>query len=143
MAKPDCVQRGLVGEVVSRFERKGFKLVGMKMMTISRELAMKHYDIHKEKPFFNDLVNFITSGPVVAMAWEGESVISAGRALVGATNPLVAACGTIRGDYGVLTTFNLIHGSDGPETAMRELGLFFEKDELTSYPRDIDRWVSK
>mgnify|MGYP001232469645 FL=1 len=141
MVKPDGVQRNLIGEIVSRFEKKGFKLVGAKLMHISQELAEKHYAEHKERPFFGELVSFITSSPVFAMVWEGENVIAAARAMMGKTNPLEAAPGTIRGDYGVQVSQNIIHGSDSPESAAREIQLFFKDDELLSYEKAVDKWV--
>ncbi|WP_027723767.1 nucleoside-diphosphate kinase [Tuberibacillus calidus] len=141
MVKPDGVQRNLIGEIVSRFEKKGFKLVGAKLMHISQELAEKHYAEHKERPFFGELVSFITSSPVFAMVWEGENVIAAARAMMGKTNPLEAAPGTIRGDYGVQVSQNIIHGSDSPESAAREIQLFFNDDELLSYEKAVDKWV--
>jgi nucleoside-diphosphate kinase len=125
MIKPDGVARGLVGEVVSRFERKGLSLVNIRGLTITEELAKTHYAEHVDKPFFPDLLEFITSGPVVAMEWSGEEAISVGRSIMGATNPRDAAPGTIRGDFGLEVTQNLVHGSDGPESAKRELELFF------------------
>lgn len=125
MVKPDGVARGLVGEVVSRFERKGLTLEKIRGLTISEELARTHYAEHVDKPFFGDLLEFITSGPVVAMEWSGEDAISVGRGLMGATNPRDAAPGTIRGDFGLEVTENIVHGSDGPESAARELELFF------------------
>ncbi|MBU8907244.1 nucleoside-diphosphate kinase [Desertibacillus haloalkaliphilus] len=141
MIKPDGVQRNLVGEIVSRFEKKGFTLVGAKMITISNELAEKHYAEHKERPFFGELVDFITSGPVFAMVWEGENVISTARTMMGATNPAEAAPGTIRGDYGVQVAMNVIHGSDSPESAEREIGIFFNQEELNEYTKTINSWV--
>jgi nucleoside-diphosphate kinase len=129
MVKPDGVQRNLVGEIIGRFERKGFTLVGLKMVKVSRELAEKHYDVHKERPFFGSLVEFITSAPVVAMAWEGEGVVAAARKIIGATSPLNSDLGTIRGDFGVSIGRNIIHGSDAIETAQTELKLWFG-DEL-------------
>lgn len=125
MVKPDGVRRSLVGEVVSRFERKGLTLEKMRMLTIDEDLAGRHYAEHTEKPFFGDLVSFITSGPVVAMEWSGENAIAVSRTLMGATNPSDAAPGTIRGDFGSIITENIVHGSDGVESAARELGLFF------------------
>jgi nucleoside-diphosphate kinase len=125
MVKPDGVSKALVGTVIDRLERKGLKLMQMKMMTIDQSLAEEHYGEHKERPFFGDLVSFITSGPVVAMEWSGESAISAARQMMGATNPLEAGPGTIRGDFAVEIGENIVHGSDGPESAERELGLFF------------------
>ncbi|MFQ5522010.1 MAG: nucleoside-diphosphate kinase [Acidimicrobiia bacterium] len=125
MVKPDGVARGLVGEVISRFERKGLRLEKIRMLHIDEALARRHYAEHLDKPFFPSLLEFITSGPVVAMEWSGESAISVCRALMGATNPGEAAPGTIRGDFGLEVTQNLVHGSDGPESAARELELFF------------------
>jgi len=125
MVKPDGVARGLVGEVIARFERKGLILEKIRRLTIDGDLARLHYDEHVEKPFFPELLDFITSGPVVAMQWSGESAISVCRDLMGATDPKKAAPGTIRGDLGLEVTRNLVHGSDGPESAARELGIFF------------------
>jgi nucleoside-diphosphate kinase len=125
MVKPDGVARGLVGEVVSRFERKGLTLENMRMLTITEDLAGRHYAEHTEKPFFGELVEFITSGPVVAMEWSGESAVAVSRTLMGGTNPAEAAPGTIRGDFGVVITHNLVHGSDSVESAERELAIFF------------------
>ncbi|QIZ70921.1 nucleoside-diphosphate kinase [Oxynema aestuarii] len=139
--KPDGVQRRLVGEIVGRFESKGFKLVGLKVMTVSRELAEQHYDVHREKPFFSSLVNFITSSPVVAMVWEGEGVVASARKLIGATNPLSAEPGTIRGDFGISVGRNLIHGSDAVETAQREIALWFKEEELVSWEESSHRWL--
>lgn len=139
--KPDGVQRGLIGEVLARFERRGLKLVGMKLMTISRDLAERHYSVHQGKPFYAGLVDYITSGPVVVGVLEGPRAISVTRATVGATNPAEAAPGTIRGDFGLEIGFNMIHASDAPDTAVREVSLFFQETELASYTRDIDRWI--
>jgi nucleoside-diphosphate kinase len=125
MVKPDGVARGLVGEVISRFESKGLGLVQMRMLTIDAELAGRHYAEHTEKPFFGELVDFITSGPVVAMEWTGESAISVARTLMGGTNPAEASPGTIRGDLATVITHNIVHGSDSPESAKRELAIFF------------------
>ena len=133
MVKPDGVQRNLAGEVIRRFETKGFTLVGLKMMKVSRELAEQHYDVHKERPFFGSLVEFICSAPVIAMVWEGDGVVASARKLIGATNPLTAEPGTIRGDFGVSIGRNLIHGSDAIETAQREIGLWFSQEELVSW----------
>jgi len=141
MVKPDGVQRGLIGEIVSRFEKKGFKLVAAKLMTVSRELAEVHYAEHREKPFFEELVGFITSGPVFAMIWEGENVISVARQMMGKTNPADAAPGTIRGDYGISVGMNIIHGSDSPESAEREIKLWFREQDQISYEKTIDRWI--
>jgi nucleoside-diphosphate kinase len=141
MVKPDGVQRNLVGEVIGRFERKGFTLVGLKLLKVSRELAEKHYDVHKERPFFGSLVDFICSAPVVAMVWQGEGVVASARKLIGATNPLSAELGTIRGDYGVSIGRNLIHGSDAIETAQREINLWFAPEELSSWEPSIKSWL--
>lgn len=141
MVKPDGVQRQLIGDIVARFERKGFQLVGAKLMQISNDLAEQHYGEHKERPFFGELVEFITSGPVFAMVWEGENVISTARSMMGATNPKDAAPGTIRGDYAATVGKNIIHGSDSPESAEREIGLFFKQEELVNYTKLINEWV--
>lgn len=141
MVKPDGVQRNVVGEIVSRFERKGFQLVGAKLMQITPELAEQHYGEHKEKPFFGDLVSFITSGPVFAMVWQGENVIATARQMMGKTHPKEALPGTIRGDYGLTLDKNVIHGSDAPESAAREIGLFFKEEELISYEKPINNWI--
>ncbi|WEG11373.1 nucleoside-diphosphate kinase [Pullulanibacillus sp. KACC 23026] len=141
MVKPDGVQRNLIGEVVTRFEKKGYKLAGAKLMVITRELAEQHYGEHKERPFFGELVNFITSGPVFAMVWEGDGVIATARKMMGATNPQEAAPGTIRGDYAVQMSQNIIHGSDSPESAAREINLFFNENELVTYTKNVDAWV--
>ncbi|PLT34873.1 nucleoside-diphosphate kinase [Bacillus sp. V5-8f] len=141
MVKPDGVQRSLIGEIVSRFEKKGFRLVGAKLMAISQELAEEHYGEHKERPFFGELVEFITSGPVFAMVWEGENVIATARQMMGATNPKDAAPATIRGDYASTVGKNVIHGSDSPESAAREIGLFFTQEELVDYSKLISQWV--
>jgi nucleoside-diphosphate kinase len=139
--KPDGVQRGLVGEIIRRFEAKGFTLVGLKLMRVSKELAEKHYDVHRERPFFPSLVAFITSGPLVAMVWEGDGVVAAARKLIGATDPLNAEPGTIRGDFAISISRNLIHGSDAIETAQREIGLWFTNDELVSWQPATRPWL--
>ncbi|CCH95463.1 Nucleoside diphosphate kinase [Microcystis aeruginosa PCC 9432] len=141
MIKPDGVQRNLVGEIIQRFEAKGFTLVGLKMMQVSSELAEKHYAVHKERPFFPSLVDFITSSPVVAMVWQGEGVIASARKIIGATNPLNAEPGTIRGDFGISVGRNLIHGSDGPDTAKDEVNLWFSDAELANWTPAITPWV--
>jgi nucleoside-diphosphate kinase len=141
MIKPDGVQRNLVGEIIRRFEAKGFTLVGLKLMNVSQELAQQHYGVHKERPFFPGLVKFITSGPVVAMVWEGEGVIASARKIIGATNPLNAEPGTIRGDYGVTVGRNLIHGSDALETAQHEISLWFKEEELASWQPSLTSWL--
>jgi len=139
--KPDGVQRGLVGTIISRFETKGFKLIGLKLLNVSRELAEKHYDVHKERPFFPGLVDFITSGPVVAMVWEGDGVVASARKIIGATNPLNAEPGTIRGDFGISVGRNLIHGSDAIETGQREISLWFTQEELANWEPSIKSWL--
>ena len=141
MIKPDGVQRNLVGEVISRFEAKGFTLVGLKMIQVSRELAEQHYDVHKERPFFAKLVDFIISSPVVAMVWEGEEVVASARKIIGATNPLTAEPGTIRGDYGMSIGRNLIHGSDAVETAQKEISLWFTEEETVSWEPVRNSWL--
>ncbi|MEG4293662.1 nucleoside-diphosphate kinase [Microcoleus sp. C2C3] len=139
--KPDGVQRGLVGEIIGRFEAKGFKLVGMKLMTASRELAEQHYGVHKERPFFAGLVDFITSGPLVAMVWEGDGVVASARKLIGATNPLNSEPGTIRGDLAVNVGRNIIHGSDAVETAREEISLWFKDEELSAWTPSLTPWI--
>ncbi|NES68163.1 MAG: nucleoside-diphosphate kinase [Okeania sp. SIO2D1] len=139
--KPDGVQRGLVAEIIGRFEKKGFTLVGLKMMMVSRELAEQHYDVHREKPFFNGLVEFIISSPIVAMVWEGEGVVASARKIIGATNPLNSEPGTIRGDYGISIGRNLIHGSDAIETAQREISLWFKEEELATWEPTLTKWI--
>jgi nucleoside-diphosphate kinase len=139
--KPDGVQRGLVSEIIGRFERKGFTLVGMKLMMVSRELAEQHYGVHKERPFFAGLVDFITSAPVVAMVWEGDGVVAAARKIIGATNPLTSEPGTIRGDLGVSIGRNLIHGSDAIETAQQEVALWFKPEELSNWQPTVTPWL--
>ncbi len=141
MVKPDGVQRRLVSKVIGRFEDKGLKLVGLKLMLITPDLAKEHYGEHRGKPFFQSLIDFITSGPVVAMVWEGLDAIKTARSMMGKTNPLEAAPGTIRGDYGLFMGNNIVHGSDSPESAAREISLFFEKQELIDYKIDMDKWV--
>ncbi len=138
--KPDGVQRGFISEIIGRFERKGFKLVALKQLIPSRELAQKHYGVHKERPFFNDLVDFISSGPVVAMVWEGEGVISNARKMIGATKPLEAEPGTIRGDLAVNIGRNIIHGSDGPDTASFEINLWFNNEEICNWNPSDSIW---
>ncbi|MBS4032615.1 MAG: nucleoside-diphosphate kinase [Clostridiales bacterium] len=142
MVKPDGVQRNLVGEIVGRFEKKGLRLVGMKLMQISRELASRHYGEHEGKPFFGELIGFITSGPVVAMVWEGLNAISVARTMMGKTNPVEAAPGTIRGDFALFMGNNVVHGSDSPESAEREINLFFSPDELVDYTKASDFWLN-
>jgi len=143
IVKPDGVQRGLVGEVISRFEKKGLKLVAMKLVSVSKELAEKHYGIHKGKPFFKPTVNFITSSPVVAMVLEGNNAIEMVRGMMGKTNPQEAAIGTIRGDYGQFIGRNIVHGSDGPETAEFEINLWFKPEEIANYTRIDEEWLTE
>jgi nucleoside-diphosphate kinase len=139
--KPDGVQRQLVGDIIRRFEAKGFTLVGLKLIQVSKDLAAEHYGEHKEKPFFPGLVEFITSGPVVAMVWEGKGVVAAARKMIGVTNPLNSEPGTIRGDYGVDVGRNIIHGSDAVETAQREIALWFQPPELMSWTPTLTSWI--
>ncbi|KAJ4828902.1 Nucleoside diphosphate kinase III, chloroplastic/mitochondrial [Turnera subulata] len=139
--KPDGVQRGLISEIISRFERKGFKLVAIKIVVPSKDFAQKHYHDLKERPFFNGLCNFLSSGPVVAMVWEGEGVIRYGRKLIGATDPQKSEPGTIRGDLAVVVGRNIIHGSDGPETAKDEIKLWFKPEELVNYTSNSEKWI--
>ena len=141
LVKPDGVQRGLTGEIVGRLERRGLKLVAMKLMQVDDALAHRHYGEHVDRPFFAGLVSFITSGPVVAMAWEANNAVEIVRSTMGVTNPANAAPGTIRGDLGVDIGRNLIHGSDSPESAARELALFFQPGEILSYSRSNDGWI--
>lgn len=141
IVKPDGVQRGLIGEIIARLERRGLKIVGLKMMQISRELAAKHYGVHQGKPFYEGLVNYITSSPVVVMAVEGKKAIEMVRQTMGKTNPLDAAPGTIRADLAVDIGRNLVHGSDGAQTAEFELGLFFRPDELVAWDRSVEPWI--
>jgi nucleoside-diphosphate kinase len=141
LVKPDGVQRLLAGRIIARFEERGLKVVGLKLVQVDRELAERHYAVHREKPFFGTLVEFITSSPLVAMALEGPNAIAVVRTMVGATRPHEAAPGTIRGDLALETAQNLIHASDGPETATAELALWFRPSELLDYSRDIDRWA--
>ena len=139
--KPDAVQRGVCGEILSRFEKKGLQVVGLKLMKISNQLAETHYEAHKAKPFYPGLVKFMTSSPVVVLALAGKDAITIARNMMGATFGSKAAPGTIRGDYGVSNSFNLIHGSDSPEAATRELGLFFKPEELNDWTPTVQPWV--
>jgi len=138
--KPDGVQRGFISEIIGRFERKGFKLVALKQLIPSKELAQKHYGVHKDRPFFSDLVDFISSGPVVAMVWEGEGVISSARKMIGATKPLEAEPGTIRGDLAINIGRNIIHGSDGSDTASFEINLWFNNEEICDWDPSDSIW---
>jgi nucleoside-diphosphate kinase len=141
LVKPDGVQRLLVGRILGRFEERGLKIVGLKLVAVDRALAEAHYAVHRERPFFEGLVAFITSSPLVAVALEGPNAIGMVRSMVGATRPHEAAAGTIRGDLAMETAQNLVHASDGPETAAAELALWFGAGEIVDYVRDVDRWV--
>ncbi|WP_123040799.1 nucleoside-diphosphate kinase [Cohnella candidum] len=141
MIKPDGVQRGLIGEIVGRFERKGLKLIGAKLMQVSVETAERHYAEHVGKDFYPPLLEFITSSPVFAMVWEGDNAVAQARVLIGKTNSLEADPGTIRSDFALHTRFNLIHGSDSVENAEREISIFFQENELVSYDKAIQAWI--
>jgi nucleoside-diphosphate kinase len=141
LIKPDGVQRLLVGRVLSRYEERGLKVVGLKLVQVDRSLAERHYAVHREKPFFGGLVDFITSGPLVALVLEGPDAIAVVRAINGATRPHEADPGTIRGDFALETAQNIVHASDSADTAASELGLWFSADELFEYRREVDRWV--
>ncbi|CAM4501642.1 nucleoside-diphosphate kinase [Paenibacillus endophyticus] len=141
MVKPDGVQRGLIGEIVSRFERKGLQLSAAKFMVLSEELAEKHYEEHKGKVFYEPLLTFITSGPVFAMVWQGDNAIALSRALIGKTDAIDASPGTIRSDFAVHTNFNLIHGSDSAANAEKEISIYFSPSELIDYEHTIQRWI--
>ncbi|MHC1566694.1 MAG: nucleoside-diphosphate kinase [Candidatus Syntropharchaeia archaeon] len=141
MVKPDGVQRGLVGEIISRFEKRGFKIVGLKLTRIDRETAKKHYAEHEGKPFFDGLVDYITSAPTVSMVIEGKNAVSVVRKMVGATDPKNAPPGTIRGDFALEVGRNIIHASDSPESAEREISLFFNESELANYERIDEKWL--
>ena len=138
--KPDGVQRGLVAAIIGKFENKGFKLVALKQLIPSKEIAQNHYGVHKDRPFYNDLVNFISSGPVVAMVWEGTGVISNARKLIGSTNPLESEPGTIRGDFAINIGRNIVHGSDGKDTADFEINLWFDKSEINDWDYSDNEW---
>lgn len=142
LVKPDAVQRGLIAEVLSRFERRGLKVVAMKMMQVDEALAKRHYAVHEGKPFFESLVSFITAGPIVAAVLEGRNAVEVVRQVMGKTDCAQAAAGTIRGDLGLDLQNNLVHGSDSLENAVKEIGLFFSKGEIISYERAIDKWVT-
>lgn len=141
LAKPDAMQRGLAGEVLKRFEQRGLKIVGLKLMQIDRALAEQHYAEHRGKPFFDGLVEYITSSPVVAAVFEGANAVAAVRGSVGSTDPSAAAPGSIRADFGLERGRNLVHASDSPESGVREIALFFQPAELFTWPRDTDRWT--
>jgi nucleoside-diphosphate kinase len=141
LLKPDAVQRRLVGEIIGRFERKGLRLVALKMVQASRELAERHYAVHRGKPFYESLLAFLTSGPTVAMVWEGREAVSVARLLMGLTDGARSAPGTIRGDFGLSVQNNLIHGSDSPENAEAEIALWFRPDELVPYTSSDAAWI--
>ncbi len=141
--KPDAVQRGLIGQITARLEQRGIKLVGMRFIQIDNELAARHYAVHKGKPFYDGLIKYITSSPVVVQVWEGKRVIETVRRTCGATNPIDADVGTIRADFGVEIGRNLIHASDGPETAAYEIPLYFKDEDLVSWPRANDPWINE
>jgi nucleoside-diphosphate kinase len=143
LVKPDGVQRGLAGQVILRLEQRGLKLVAMKLMQVDEALARQHYGEHVGRPFFPGLVDFITSGPVVAMVWEAENAVSLVRQTMGATDPVNSAPGTIRGDFGVNIGRNIVHGSDGLESAKREISLFFRPEEILSYNRSAEPWITE
>jgi len=142
LIKPDAVQRGLAGEIISRLERKGLKVVAMKMLHMDKALAQRHYAIHKDKPFFAELVDFITSSPIIAIIIQGRNAVALVRQMMGETNPAEASPGSIRGDFGTDITQNLIHGSDSPENASKEISLFFSEEEILDYTRDINKSVA-
>jgi nucleoside-diphosphate kinase len=141
IVKPDGVQRQLVGPIITRLEQRGLRIVALKMLQVSQDLARRQYAVHQGKPFFEPLIRYITSGPVVVMVLEATNAIEATRATVGATNPVKASPGTIRADYALEMGRNLVHGSDAPETAAAEIALWFREDELLGYQRDIERWI--
>jgi nucleoside-diphosphate kinase len=143
MIKPDGVQRGFIGEIINRFEKKGLKLVALKLVSVSKELAEKHYGVHKGKPFFKPTVKYITSSPVVAMILEGNNAISLARNIMGKTDPKEASMGTIRGDYGQFIGRNIVHGSDGPDTAEFEINLWFKPEEIANYTRIDEVWLTE
>ncbi len=141
IVKPDAVQRGLTGKIIDRFERRGLRIVGMKLIHIDQSLAKRHYAIHEGKPFYKPLIEYITSSPVVVMVLEGNNAIDIVRRTMGATDPAEATPGTIRADFGLEIGRNLVHGSDGADTAAFEVSLFFDEDEILSYERDTDPWI--
>jgi nucleoside-diphosphate kinase len=141
LIKPDAVQRGLAGEIISRLEKKGLKIVAMKMLRMDGALAQRHYAVHTGKAFFNDLVDFITSGPVIAVVFQGRNAVEVIRQVMGATDPAKASSGTIRGDFGIDIGHNLMHGSDSLDNASGEIDLFFSAEEILSYDRDLDNWI--
>jgi len=141
LIKPDAMQRGLAGEIISRMEKKGLKIVAMKMLHMDKNLAQRHYAIHKGKAFFDDLVNFITSSPVIAIVFQGKNAVEIIRQMMGETDPAKAQRGTIRGDFGIDIGHNLVHGSDSLENAVKEIDLFFSEEEIFNYDRELDTWI--
>ena len=141
LVKPDAMQRGLAGEILSRLERRGLRIAALRLFQMDEAMARRHYGEHEGKPFFEGLISYITACPIIAVVLEGTGAVEVGRKTIGATNPADAAPGTIRGDLALETGRNLIHGSDSPESAKREIALFFREDELHSYARDVDRWL--
>jgi nucleoside-diphosphate kinase len=141
LVKPDAIQRALSGEIIGRMERRGLKIVAMRMVHVSRETAEKHYAEHVGKPFFEGLVTYITSSPIIAIVFEGPQAVAAARATIGGTRPVEAEPGSIRGDYGLMVGRNLIHGSDSPESGQREIAIFFPDEAPFSYTREIDTWI--
>ena len=142
LIKPDAIQRAMAGTIISRLEQRGLKIVAMKMLHVDETLAHRHYAIHQNKPFFNDLVKFITSSPIIAAVFEGEKAVEVVRQSMGETNSAKAFPGTIRGDFGLDVQHNLVHGSDSAENAAQEISIFFSSEEIQDYSRDIDRWVT-
>jgi len=141
LIKPDAIQRGLAGTIISRLERRGLKIIALKMLHMDKALAERHYAVHQNKPFFKDLVTFIISSPIIAAVFEGERAIDAVRQAMGATDPVKSSGGSIRGDFGLDIQQNLVHGSDSAENAVKEIGIFFKPEEIMSYTRDIDKWI--
>jgi nucleoside-diphosphate kinase len=141
LIKPDAIQRGLAGEIISRLEEKGLKIVAMKMLHMDEKLAQRHYAIHKGKAFFNGLVDFITSSPIIAIVFQGKNAVEIIRQMMGETDPVKARSGTIRGDFGIDIGHNLVHGSDSLENASKEIELFFKKNEILDYDRELDTWL--
>ncbi len=141
LIKPDAMQRGLAGEIVARLERRGLRIIAMRLFQMDEPLARHHYAEHEGKPFYEGLISFITSCPIIAAVFEGTNAVEVVRKIMGATNPAAAEPGTIRGDLALETRLNLIHGSDSLESAQREIALFFREEEMHAYPRDVDRWL--
>jgi nucleoside-diphosphate kinase len=141
LIKPDAIQRGLAGQIIFRLEKKGLKIVGMKMLHMDRNLAQRHYAVHKGKVFFDDLVDFITSGPIIAIVFQGKNAVEMIRRMMGETDPAKASSGTIRGDFGIDIGHNLVHGSDSLQNASKEIDLFFSAEEIFNYDREVDTWI--